>query len=69
MIWLSLYLYLSMSMCHGYHVEGSCRVVHLRANAGLLLLHPTINNITSIKHNTNIHFTTTNFTINNNTGP
>ena len=29
---ISLFLYLSMPMCHGYH-----RVLHWRANAGLLL--------------------------------
>ena len=34
--------YLSVPMCHGYHIEGFHRVVHWRANAGLLLSHPTI---------------------------
>ena len=32
--------YLSMSMCHGHHI--SYRVVHWRANAGLLLSYPAI---------------------------
>ena len=48
-----------MPTCHGYHIDGSYRVVHLRANAGLLLSHPT--NTTRIilispltKHNNNI---------------
>ena len=49
----------SIPMCHGYHIAGSYRVVHWRANAGLLLsfttdiilytnihLHTTHNNIT-----------------------
>ena len=42
---------LSMPMCHGYHIEGSYRVVHWRASAGLLLSYPTISlsyNITNI---------------------
>ena len=46
-----LSLYLSMPKCHGYHIEGwllSYRVVHWKANAGLLLSYPTIYNITSI---------------------
>ena len=34
--------YLSISMCYGYHIPGSYRVVHRRANVRLLLSHPTI---------------------------
>ena len=30
---------LSMPMCHGYHIEGSYRVVHFRANAGLVFFY------------------------------
>ena len=78
-LWLSLYL--SMPMCHVYRIEGwllSYRVVHWRANAGLLLSYPTIYNITSINdtQHTNIHlhktintiiiYTTTTTTTNNN---
>ena len=47
MPWLSLYI----SICHGYHIEGwllSYRVVHRKANVGLLLSYPAISNFTSI---------------------
>ena len=42
-LFFSLYAYVSC-----YHIEGSYRVVHWRANVGLLLSYPTIHNITSI---------------------
>ena len=39
---------MAISLCHGYHIEGSYRVVHWRANASLLLSYLTIYNITGI---------------------
>ena len=54
MPWLSLYAY--VSLCHGYHIEGSYRVVHWRANAGLLLSYHTIYNINSVNHNTDTNY-------------
>ena len=49
-----LMLYLSISLCHGYHIFH--RVVHSRANTGLLLSYPAISlayNITNILISTN----------------
>ena len=48
LIELSMAISLCLSVRHGYHIEGSYRVVNWRANAGLLLSYPTIYNITSI---------------------
>ena len=35
-----------MPVCHGYHIEGPYRVVHWRANIGLLLSYLTVYNVT-----------------------
>ena len=36
------YVLMLIELCHGYHIEGSYRVVHWRANASLLLLYSTV---------------------------